>query len=138
MTAGGDGIPLAVLVTASGHGGGRCAPLSASVMGCAACEPGVRCGRVWGRLLSPSLPLSLKCGCSVSSLGSAASSSLPCSYLEQSWCRVAAVVSASGAWVWLCPAAFNGDGFVLRLRLLVASVPGSPAGGCDGACLTLD
>ena len=30
------------------------------------------------------------------------------------------------------------DGFVLRLRLLVASVPGSPAGGRDGACLTLD
>ena len=28
--------------------------------------------------------------------------------------------------------------FVLRLRLLVASVPGSPAGGRDGACLTLD
>ena len=30
------------------------------------------------------------------------------------------------------------DGFVLRLRLLVASVPGSPAGGRDVACLTLD
>ena len=30
------------------------------------------------------------------------------------------------------------EGFVLRLRLLVASVPGSPAGGCDGACLPLD
>ena len=30
------------------------------------------------------------------------------------------------------------DGFVLRLRLLVASVPGSPAGGRDGACLLLD
>ena len=30
------------------------------------------------------------------------------------------------------------DGFVWRLRLLVASVPGSPAGGRDGACLTLD
>ena len=28
--------------------------------------------------------------------------------------------------------------FVLRLRLLVASVPGSPAGGRDGACLALD
>ena len=28
--------------------------------------------------------------------------------------------------------------FVLRLRLLVASVPGSPAGGRDGACLTFD
>ena len=30
------------------------------------------------------------------------------------------------------------EGFVLRLRLLVASVPGSPAGGCNGACLPLD
>ena len=29
-------------------------------------------------------------------------------------------------------------GCVLRLRLLVASVPGSPAGGRDGAFLTLD
>ena len=29
-------------------------------------------------------------------------------------------------------------GWVLRLRLLVASVAGSPAGGCDGAFLTLD
>ena len=77
MTASGPAIPLAVFVTASGHGGGRCS-LSASGMGSAAGEPGVRCGRVWGRLLSPSLLLSLKCGCSVSSLvGSAASSLLP-------------------------------------------------------------
>ena len=30
------------------------------------------------------------------------------------------------------------DGCVLRLRLLVASVAGSPAGGRDGAFLTLD
>ena len=30
------------------------------------------------------------------------------------------------------------EGFVLRLRLLVASVPGSPAGDRDGACLQLD
>ena len=30
------------------------------------------------------------------------------------------------------------DGIVLRLRLLVASVPGSPVGSRDGACLTLD
>ena len=30
------------------------------------------------------------------------------------------------------------DGFGFRLRLLVASVPGSTAGGRDGACLTLD
>ena len=28
--------------------------------------------------------------------------------------------------------------FVLRLHLLVTSVPGSPAGGRDGACLALD
>ena len=32
--------------------------------------------------------------------------------------------------LWCC--------FVWRLRLLVASVPGSPAGGCDGAYLPLD
>ena len=30
------------------------------------------------------------------------------------------------------------DGCLLRLWLLVASVPGSPAGGRDGACLSLD
>ena len=30
------------------------------------------------------------------------------------------------------------DGFVLHLCLLVASMPGSPAGGSNGACLTLD
>ena len=30
------------------------------------------------------------------------------------------------------------DGCVLHLRLLVASVPGSPAGSRDGACLLLD
>ena len=78
MTASDPAIPLAVFVTAGGHGGGRCSPLSTSGMGSAAGEPGVRCSRVWGRLLSPSLPLSLKCGCSVSSLvGSAASSFLP-------------------------------------------------------------
>ena len=65
MTDSGPAIPLAVFMSASGHGGGRCSPLSASSMGNAAGEPG---GRVWGRLLSPSLPLSLKCGCSVSSL----------------------------------------------------------------------
>ena len=78
MNASGHAIPLAVFVTASGHGGGRCSPLSASGRGCAAGESGVRCGRLWGRLLFPTLPLSLKCGCSVSSLvGSAASSFLP-------------------------------------------------------------
>ena len=68
MTDGGPAIPLAVFVTANGYGGGRWPPLAASGMGSAAGEPGVRCRRVWGRLLSPSLPLSLRCGCSVSSL----------------------------------------------------------------------
>ena len=77
MTASSHAIPLAVFVTASDHGGGRCSPLSASGMGYAAGEPGVRCGRVWGRLLSPSLPLSLKCGCSDSSLVGSAASSFP-------------------------------------------------------------
>ena len=73
MTASGPVIPLAVFVTASGRGGSRCSPLSASGMGSTAGEPGVRGGRVWGRLLSPSLPLSLRYGCSVSPLvGSAA------------------------------------------------------------------
>ena len=77
MTASGPAIPLAVFVTASGHGGGCCSPLSASGIGSAAGEPGGRCGRVWGRLLSPSLPLSLDCGCSVSSLVGSAGSSFP-------------------------------------------------------------
>ena len=77
MTASGSAIPLAVFVTASGHGGGRCSPLSTSGMGSAAGEPGVSCSRVWGRLLSPSFPLSLKCGCSVSSLVGSAASSFP-------------------------------------------------------------
>ena len=49
MTDSGPAIPLAVFMTASGHGGGRCFPLSASGMGSAAGEPGVRCRRVWGR-----------------------------------------------------------------------------------------
>ena len=66
MTDGGPAIPLAVFVTASGYGVGRCSPMSASGMGSAAGKPGVRCRRVWGRLLAPSLPLSLKFGCSVS------------------------------------------------------------------------
>ena len=78
MTSSDPAIPLAVFVTANGHGGGRYSPLSASGMGSAAGEPVVSCRRVWGRLLSPSLLLSLKWGCSVSSLvGSAASSFLP-------------------------------------------------------------
>ena len=64
-------------MSASGHGGGRCSPLSASGMGSAAGEPGMRCGREWGRLLSPSLPLSLKCDFSVSSLVGSAAFSFP-------------------------------------------------------------
>ena len=77
MAGSGPAIPLAVFMTASGHGGGHCSPLSASSLVSSAGEPGVRCGRVWGRLLSPSLPLSLKCGCSVSSLVGSAASSFP-------------------------------------------------------------
>ena len=77
MTDSSLAIPLAVFMTASGLGGGRCSPLSTSGMGSVAVEPGVRCGRVWERLLSPSLPLSLKCGCSVSSLVGSAASSFP-------------------------------------------------------------
>ena len=91
---------------ASGHGGGRCSPMSASGVGRAAGEPGVSCGRMWGRFLSPILPLSLKCGCSVSS-------------------RLAAVASASRARVRLYPAASDGDSttWVLLRRLCLASAP---------------
>ena len=64
MTTSSHATPLAVFVTASG-------------MGCAAGEPGVRCRRVWGHLLSHSLSMSLKCGCSVSSLVGSAASSFP-------------------------------------------------------------
>ena len=41
-------------------------------------------------------------------------------------------------WMEIQPLGCCFDGFVLRLRLLVASMPGSPAGGRDGACLALD
>ena len=127
MTASGHAIPLAVFVTANGHGGGRCSPLSASGMGCAAGEPGMRCGRVWGRLFSPSLPLSevwLQC---LLSGGECCFLISACSYLERSWFRVAAVVFASGAWVWLCPAAFDGDStaWVLLRWLWLESAPPS-------------
>ena len=47
MTDSGPVIPLAVFMTASGLGGSRCSSLSASGMGSAAGEPGVKCGRVW-------------------------------------------------------------------------------------------
>ena len=125
MTDSGHAIPLAVFVTANGHGGGHCSPLSASGMGCAAGEPGMRCGRVWGRLLSPSLPFSevwLQC---LLSGGECCFLISACSYLERSWFRVAVVVSVSGAWVWLCPAAFNGDStaWVLLRWLWLASAP---------------
>ena len=124
MAGSGHAIPLAVFMTASGHGGGRCSPLSASGMGSAAGEPGVRCGRVWGRLLSPSLLLSLKCGCSVSSLCEECCFLIStCSYLERP--RVAAVASASGAGVRLCPPAVDEESaaLVLLRRLLLASAP---------------
>ena len=140
MTASGHAIPLAVFVTASGDGGGRCSPRSASGMGSAAGEPGVRCGKVWGRLLSPSLPLSLKCGCSVSSLvGSAV---VNWSGHSVGWLRLFLHLERGFGCALLLsmeiqPLGCCFDGFVLRLRLLVASVPGSPAGGRDGACLTL-
>ena len=126
MTGSGPAIPLAVFVASIGHGGGRCSPLSASGLGSAAGEPGVRCRRVWGRLLSPSLPLSLKCGCSVSSLcGECCFLISACSYVERSWCRVAAAASASGARVRLCPAALDGESTtrVLLRRLRLASAP---------------
>ena len=41
-------------------------------------------------------------------------------------------------WMEVQPLGWCFDGFVLRLRLLVTSMPGSPASGRDGACLTLD
>ena len=41
-------------------------------------------------------------------------------------------------WMKIQPLGCCFDGFVWRLRLLVTSVPSSPAGGCDGTCLTLD
>ena len=41
-------------------------------------------------------------------------------------------------WMEIQPLGCCFDGFVLRLHLLVASVPGSLAGGRDGAWLTLD
>ena len=41
-------------------------------------------------------------------------------------------------WVENQPLGCCFGGFVLHLRLLVASVPGSPAAGRDGACLALD
>ena len=45
MTDSGPAIPLAVFVAASGHGGGRCFPLSASGRGSAAGERGWRARR---------------------------------------------------------------------------------------------
>ena len=71
-------IPLAVFFC------GRCPPLSACSILRVAGEPGVSGGVMCGRFLSPILPLSLECGCSVSSLwGSATSSFLPVRLLER-------------------------------------------------------
>ena len=84
MTAIGRAIPLAIFMTASGRGRGRCPPLSACGIGRVAGEPGVSGGIMCGRFLSPILPLSLRCGCSGSSLwGSAASSFPPVRLLER-------------------------------------------------------
>ena len=47
VTGRGHAIPLAVFMSASGHGCGRFSPLSARCLGRAAGEPGVSCGRVW-------------------------------------------------------------------------------------------
>ena len=145
MTASGHAIPLAVFVTASGHGGGRCSPLPASGVECSAGEPGVGCGRVWGCLLSPqpSVVSEVWLQCLLSG-GECCFLISTCSDLERSWCRVAAVVSASGAWVRLCTAAFDGDSTAwVLLRLLCLAFAGSAprrfrAGGRDRACLALD
>ena len=84
MTAIGRAIPLAIFMTASGRGRGRCPPLSACGIGRVAGEPGVSGGMMCERFLSPILPLSLRCGCSGSSLwGSAASSFPPVRLLER-------------------------------------------------------
>ena len=77
-------------------------------------------------LLSPSLPLSLKCCCSNSSLcGECCFPISACSQWERSYSRVAAVASASGAGVRLCPSALDGESapLVLLRRLHLASAP---------------
>ena len=105
---------------ASGHGGGCCSPLSASGIGRAAGEPGASCGRMWGCFLSPILPLSLKCGCCLLSLGSAASSFPP-------------VVSWSGhslGWLRLLQHRERGLGCTLRLSMEI-----QPLGCCFDDCL---
>ena len=127
---------------ASGHGGGRCSPLSASGIGRAAGEPGVSCGRIWGCFLSPILPLSLKCGCSVFSLFGSAASSFPpvvtwsghsLGELRLLLHRERGLGCTMRLSMEIQPLGCCFDGCVLRLRLLVASVPGSPAGGRVGA-----
>ena len=148
MTDRGPAIPLAVFVTASDHGCGRFSPLSARGMGRATGETDVRCGRVWGRLLSPSLPLSLKCCCSNSSLcGEYCFPISACSHWERSQSRVAAVASASGAGVRLCPSALDGESAPFGAASTASSgvcaslsLPGPvrPAGGRYGGCLPLD
>ena len=128
-------------MTASGHGGGRCPPLSASGVGRAAGEPGMSCGRMWGRFLSPILPLSLKCGCSVSSLWRSAASSFPLvvnwsghslGYLRLLLHRERGLGCTLRLSMEIQPHGCCFDACVLRLRLLVASVAGSPAGSRVG------
>ena len=78
MTASGRAMPLAVFMTASGHGGGCCPPLSTSGIGRAAGEPGVSCGRMGGTVFvpHPSVISEMWLQCLLS-LGSAASSFPP-------------------------------------------------------------
>ena len=72
MTAIGGAILLAVAVMDA-----DAALLCPLAVGRVAGEPGVSGGVMCGRFLSPILPLSLECGCSVSSLWVSAASSFP-------------------------------------------------------------
>ena len=60
VTGCGLAIPVAILVTVRGRMTGPFFPLTVRGHGEEAGEPGVSCGRVWRRLLSPRLPLSLE------------------------------------------------------------------------------
>ena len=88
------------------------------------------------------------CCCSPSSFcGECCFTISACSYRERSWSRVAAVASASGAGVRLCPSALDGEsapfgaastassGVCASLSLLCSVCP---AGGRNMACLPLD
>ena len=123
VTASGHAIPLAVFVTASSHGGGRCSPLSASGMGRGwRARREMREGVGMFVVPQPSVVSEVWLQCLLSG-GECCFLISACSYLERSWCRVAAVVSASSTRVRLCPAAFNGDStaWVLLRRLCLAS-----------------